>query len=82
MEAGKEMRKTWLAKTFNAGCFECAGGEGQWFAANAQAVAARHHDKTGHATWVDVTLSFTYGERQGPAPVKVASGSLTGKTED
>jgi len=65
------MRKTRLAKSYTAGCFDCADGEGQWFANNAQAVAARHHDKTGHATWVDVVLSFTYGDQEAPAPAKV-----------
>ena len=26
------------------------------------AVAARHHDKTGHSTWVEQTLSIRYGD--------------------
>lgn len=44
-----------------AGCFECHGTDGHWFAANAQAVAAKHHDKTGHTTWVDSTIGIRYG---------------------
>ncbi len=75
------MRKTWISKDFSAGCFECHGYECAWDAPNAQAVAAKHHDKTGHTTWVDVTLSFTYGNRDHDVDHKV-SGSLTGKTDD
>ncbi len=60
------MRETYLAKTFTAGCRQCNGLEGIWFKANAQAIAAKHHDKTGHTTWVDVILSFTYGDMDSP----------------
>lgn len=45
-----------------AGCFDCWGTDAHWFAANAQAVAAKHHDKTGHTTWVDSTISIRYGK--------------------
>jgi len=56
------MRKTYLSKCFVAGCFTCGGGEGIWFASNAQALAARHHDATGHTTWCDLILSYRYGD--------------------
>jgi hypothetical protein len=55
-------RATYLVKTYSAGCWVCHGGDGQWFEANAQGVAARHHDATGHRTWVEIVLSWTYGE--------------------
>lgn len=45
-----------------AGCFECWGTDAHWFSANSQAVAAKHHDKTGHTTWVDSTMSIRYGK--------------------
>lgn len=57
------MRETWLSKSFVAGCFQCHGGDGAWFGKNAQAVAARHHDATGHTTFVRVTLYYTYGDK-------------------
>lgn len=31
-----------------------------WTASNAQGVAARHADATGHETWADVILSIKY----------------------
>lgn len=43
-----------------AGCFDCYGNEGHWFSKNAQALAARHTDATGHKTWVDSILTITY----------------------
>jgi hypothetical protein len=42
-----------------------------WFGPNAQGVAARHHDATGHATWCEVSLSVWYG-REEPGPTLVA----------
>lgn len=47
-----------------AGCWVCHGGDAQWTARNAMAVAARHHDVTGHTTWVEQTLSVVYGARE------------------
>lgn len=44
-----------------AGCFVCNNGDAQWFAKNALAVAARHHDATGHTTWCESVLSVRYG---------------------
>ena len=55
-------RTTYLAKAYTAGCFTCGGYEPLWCKDNAQAVAAKHHDSTGHATWCEVRLSYTYGE--------------------
>ena len=43
------------------GCFVCHGGSAAWTGKNAMAVAARHHDQTGHETWVDQVLSVRYG---------------------
>ena len=57
------VRKYSVGRTIIAGCFDCWGSDGHWFAKNAQGVAARHHDATGHTTWADVTLSIQYGEK-------------------
>jgi hypothetical protein len=54
-----------------AGCETCDGPMvAKWTARNAQAVAARHHDATGHTTWAEVGLSSRYGPKQetGPSP--------------
>lgn len=56
------MRKTFVARNVIAGCLECNGHDYIWHAPNAQGVAARHHDATGHTTWADVTLMIQYGE--------------------
>lgn len=56
------MRRYSTSRTLHAGCFVCHGSEAQWFGPNAQAVAARHHDATGHPTWVDVSMTIFYGE--------------------
>lgn len=45
-----------------AGCRTCHSDRAHWTGANAQAVAARHHDGTGHPTWCRVSLSIAYGE--------------------
>ena len=46
-----------------AGCRVCSpDGSATWESKNAQAVAARHHDATGHTTWVNSILSIQYGE--------------------
>jgi hypothetical protein len=55
-----------------AGCFVCHGSQAHWFGGNAQGVAARHHDATGHRTWADVSMSVTYGPREGVASSKGA----------
>ena len=50
-----------------AGCHVCHGPDGNWFGANAQALAALHHDRFEHATWVTVIMQVQYG-RRAPAP--------------
>lgn len=46
------------------GCWVCAPeGDLIWEGKNAMAVAARHHDATGHGTWAEQMLSVQYGER-------------------
>jgi len=63
-------RTTYLAKTFTAGCFICHGGDAAWHSANAQALAARHHDLTGHETWCNIVLQWTYGEHGDGEPTE------------
>lgn len=48
-------------RSAEAGCHVCHASVPRWTGANAQAVAARHHDRTGHATWYRVVLAGTYG---------------------
>lgn len=55
------MRDTYTSRTVIAGCFQCYGSDYKWSGGNAQGVAARHHDATGHETWADVTLMVRYG---------------------
>ena len=57
------LRETWVGRSVIAGCFQCNGSDALWTSPNAQGVAARHHDATGHTTWVDVNLSITYGDK-------------------
>ena len=59
------MRETWISRNVLAGCYQCGGDHYLWDRPNAQGVAARHHDATGHTTWVDVVLHITYGSREG-----------------
>ena len=53
-----------ISMTLQAGCTVCHGDKAHWLGRNAQAVAARHHDATGHRTWVDASSRITYGERE------------------
>lgn len=54
-------RPTVAQREIRAGCFVChAPGKG-WTTSNAQALAARHHDVTGHQTWCNVYLTYRYG---------------------
>jgi cytochrome c551/c552 len=55
------VRKYSYARTLHGGCFVCHGDAAKWFGPNAQGVAARHHDATGHQTWVDVCMMIRYG---------------------
>lgn len=59
------MRRTRTARTCFAGCFVCNGSDALWTSENAQGVAARHHDATGHETWCDVSLMIRYGGNDG-----------------
>lgn len=62
------MRETWISRDVRAGCFVChEDGRAHWTGKNAQGVTARHHDATGHATWVDVGMSIRYGREGAPA---------------
>ncbi|VXC80208.1 hypothetical protein [Sphingomonas sp. 8AM] len=55
------MRDTYITRVAQGGCFVCHGSLAKWAGPNAQGVAARHHDATGHRTWCDVTMCVTYG---------------------
>ena len=50
-----------------AGCVTCHGEGTGWTGPNALALAARHHDATGHSTWCDTHLSVRYGKAQADA---------------
>ena len=52
------MRPTRVGRQVHAGCFVCHGTQCKWVGKNAHGVAARHHDATGHATWVEVAMSI------------------------
>ena len=56
------LRRTVSSRTVMAGCFQCNGSEAMWTSGNAMGVAARHHDATGHQTWVDQIIQTTYGK--------------------
>ena len=58
-------RETQTHSDARAGCWVCSSdGTARWFGKNAQGVAARHTDATGHHTWVEALLfiSYTSGE--------------------
>jgi cytochrome c551/c552 len=55
------------SRILQGGCFVCHGDEAHWFGPNAQGVAARHHDATGHQTWVDVNMHIKYGREPADA---------------
>jgi len=58
----KKYREYSYNREVRAGCYQCNGFEPMWIKPNAQGVAARHHDATGHDTWVEVGLMIYYGE--------------------
>lgn len=69
-----------------AGCFVCHGNTAFWTSANAQALAAQHHDRTGHQTWCRIDMSVTYGvgagdDRQIDIEDAIASANSRGKAE-
>lgn len=50
-----------------AGCWVCKpDGDAMWIdLPNAQALAALHHDRTGHTTWFESVKHVRYGKREG-----------------
>lgn len=56
------MRQYSYSRHLQGACFVCHGDSAHWFGPNTQGVAARHHDATGHATWVDVAMTVYYGK--------------------
>ncbi len=80
-----ERRKA-TSRDLRAGCFVCHGDRPQWTSPNAQALAAKHHDRTGHATWCDIAMSIRYGrtapdDRQIDIEDAIASVSSEGEPE-
>jgi hypothetical protein len=57
-------RRTDIKRDYRAGCLVCYGEKARWTSANAQAVAAQHHDRTGHATWCDKVEQISYGRHE------------------
>ncbi len=57
----KHVRQKSEQRDLRAGCHVCSGDTARWTEANAQAVAAQHHDRTGHATWVRYAGEIQYG---------------------
>lgn len=48
-----------------SGCYQCGGVDARWHGKNALALAARHHDSTGHTTWCEQVMSVRYGPALG-----------------
>ncbi len=44
-----------------ASCCVCYGSDAVWRQRNALALAARHHDATGHETWAEQVIVVRYG---------------------
>lgn len=61
MPRNHRRRDTGITRHAVAGCGQCGGAQPRWRGANAQGVAARHHDATGHPTWCTITMSIAYG---------------------
>ncbi|WP_200925659.1 hypothetical protein [Sphingomonas sp. Leaf22] len=79
-------RATTRRRDTTAGCFVCHGDAAFWTSANAQALAAQHHDRTGHQTWCRIAMSVTYGsdagdDRQIDIEDAIASASSGGRPE-
>jgi len=67
-----------VGRDVKAGCATCFGDRAQWFGGQAQGTAAQHHDKTGHETWVEVSMHITYGgtpRAAAPRPVSPAAAA-------
>jgi hypothetical protein len=62
--------------THQGGCYVCR--DVHWDSKNVHGLAAQHHYKTGHQTWVEIGFSYHYGEELQTAPRK----KTTGETED
>lgn len=54
-------RSTTISRDMSAGCFVFEDGGKVWVGATAQAIAARHHDLTGHTTWCICNMTIRYG---------------------
>lgn len=54
-------RPTQTERVLRAGCYVCHGDVAHWTAANAQVLAAKHHDGTNHVTWVEIDSKTQYG---------------------
>lgn len=55
-------RKYFVRRDVQAACDVCHGHyQWTWTSKNAQAIAAKHHDKTGHTVRVDVEMTIVYG---------------------
>jgi len=68
----RRKRATYVASTIEAGCHFCNGEQPLWTNSFAQAMAARHHDATGHRTWTNIETHVRYGTTLvGPVPDKV-----------
>lgn len=48
-------------RDYRAGCVVCWGEDAHWTTANAQALAVKHHDRTGHETWFNIDTRGRYG---------------------
>jgi hypothetical protein len=73
------LRQYSTSRTLHAGCFVCHGDVAHWFGSNAQAVAARHHDATGHPTWCDVCMTVFYGPPSEAEKALIAAEATKGK---
>ncbi len=51
-------RDTWTSYMCQSGCNVCGK---HWHTKNALALAAIHHDKTGHPTWAELATTVCYG---------------------
>lgn len=56
-------------RTVRAGCLGCGAA---WTGGNAQGVAAKHYDQTGHTTWVEVQMTIRYGGGDAKPAAKAA----------
>jgi hypothetical protein len=73
-------------RELRAGCMACHRERPRWTGPNAQALAAQHHDRTGHPTWCDIAMQVRYGrppadDRQIDIEDAIASASSGGAPE-